>query len=198
MPAAVFRPEAREGRGVALIGFEPFAHAELPAIIAALRVAGWERIRLRSDCGALTSPGNADGVLAAGATQLEAVVLGDESTHDKLSGRAGLHRAATLGMRAFTTAASTADVRAVLTGYIPLCVHNIRSSAFAVAHLAALGSVAVHLDASRLGTKDAEYVSAALDTAAASGMAGFVTGWSAQVPRPQESVPWLIEVGACG
>ena len=192
------RPESRGGRGVTLVGFEPFAHPELPALIAALRIGGWERIRLRSDCGALMTSGNAEGVLEAGVSQLEAVLLGDESTHDRLTGRKGLYQAATLGIRAFTAAASTSAARTVLTGYVPLCQHNARSAAFGVAHLAALGAVAVHVDASLVGRGDEAYVIAALDTAAASGMAGFVTGWSGPVPRPQETAPWCVEVGGRG
>lgn len=179
--------------GAALVGFEPFAHPQLPAIIAALRAQGEERIRLRTDCGALVTPGNAEGVVGAGVRHLEAVFLSDRETHDRLTGRAGLFEAATRGVRAFLAAATAADARAVLTGYVPLCAHNVRTAAFAVAHLASLGAVAVHVDATRASKGDEAHVLAALDTAAASGVAAFATGWPSPLERPYDRAPWLVE-----
>lgn len=178
--------------GVALVGFEPFAHPQLPAIIAALRAQGEERIRLRTDCGALVTPGNAEGVIAAGVRHLEAVFLSDRATHDRLTGRVGLFEAATRGARSFTAAAAVADERVVLTGYVPLCAHNVRTAAYAVAHLASLGAVAVHVDATRAKQGDEAHVIAALDTGAALGTAAFVTGWASQVERPYDRSPWLV------
>lgn len=179
--------------GAALVGFEPFAHPQLPAIIAALRAQGEERIRLRTDCGALAVPGNAEGVVGAGVCHLEAVLLSDRATHDRLTGRTGLFEAATKGIRAFIAAASAADARVVLTGYVPLCPHNVRTAAFAVAHLASLGAVAVHVDAGRAKRGDEAHLVATLDTAAASGVAAFVTGWPSQVERPFDRAPWLVK-----
>lgn len=179
--------------GVALVGFEPFAHPQLPAIIASVRAQGEERIRLRTDCGALVTPGNAEGVIAAGVRHLEAVFLSDAANHDRLTGRAGLFEAATRGVRIFTAAAAAADARCVLTGYIPLCPHNVQTAAFAVAHLASLGAVAVHVDAAQAKQRDEAHVIAALDTGAALGVAAFVTGWPSPVDRPYDRLPWLVE-----
>lgn len=192
MGIAVHRPFDPGLTGVALVGFEPFAHPQLPAIIAALRAQGEERIRLRTDCGALITPGNAEGVIAAGVRHLEAVFLSDRVNHDRLTGRAGLFEAATRGVRAFITAAAAADARVVLTGYVPLCAHNVRTAAFAVAHLASLGALAVHVDASRAKQGDEAHLVAALDTGAALGVAAYATGWPSPLEKPYDRAPWLV------
>jgi len=189
--------------GIGFTGFEPFAHPALPQLINTAVSLGFDRIRLRTDAGALASGGNARGVLDAGVRHLEVVLLGDEATHDRLTACPGLHAAASGGATSFLAAARQAGPAAganvVLTGYVPICRHNAAFAPAAVAHLAALGAVAVQVDASAAGQKLRDAVLAALETAAVNGIAGFVTGLGddpavdatrAAVPSPQTRVPW--------
>lgn len=188
--------------GIAFTGFEPFAHPALPELISTAVSAGFDRIRLRTDAGALASGGNARGALDAGVRHLEIVLLGDEATHDRLTACPGLHAAASSGAASFVAAARQAGLAggsAVLTGYVPICRHNAASAPAAVAHLAALGAVAVQIDASAASERQRDAVLAALETAAVNGIAGFVTGLRddpaadairAAVPSPQARAPW--------
>ena len=71
------------GPNVLFVGAEPFSHPELPVLVAAAVAAGYERIGLRTDAGALSMPGNAEGVLSAGVLHLQLVLTGgDGASHD--------------------------------------------------------------------------------------------------------------------
>jgi hypothetical protein len=129
-------------------------------------------------------------VLDAGVRQVEVVLLGGEEAHDRLTGRPGLHAAALAGMRTFRDIAQAAGLRVFVAGRVTLCRHNAAAAAFAVADLASVGALAVHIDVGTLRASDEEGMRAALETAAANGLAAFVTGNDFRPPRPQETAPW--------
>lgn len=181
------------GTGVLLTGFEPFMHPELPRIVAAAAGAGFTRIRLRTDATALTFGVNAEGVVDAGVTQIEVVLLGDAALHDRLAGRQGAFVIAKAGVEAFVEAATRQGAASFVSGYLPLCTHGLEVASAAIAAFAMLGAEAVELDASAVAgePKARELLSAALDTATvnrvhawASGMGGF--------PPPYDRAPWAV------
>ena len=181
------------GPNVVFTGFEPFAHPELPAIVEAAVSRGFERIRLRTDGGALSRSGNAAGVLSAGVQQLEVVILGGVDAHDALTGRAGLFQSASAGVAAFLSEAGRLGKRVAVTGYVPVCRHTIAETPGAVAALGSLGATAVHIDASAFGGAQSEaspFISAALETATVNRLAAFVTGWSGGIDPVFGRAPW--------
>jgi len=134
------------GPNVAFTGVEPFAHPELPAIIGGALAVGARRVRLRTDAGALASPGNAQGVLNAGVHHIEAIVLaGDAALHDELAGRPGLFGAAFSGLAKYRSAANEAGQSVAITGSVPVCRHNAPHVVAAVGALATAGAVCVEL-----------------------------------------------------
>lgn len=189
--------EWRHGPGpnVSFVGFEPFAHPELPQVVRIAGDFGCRRIRLTTDGGALAMPGNAEGVLKAGVRHIEVVLLADGDAHDKLTERPGLFEAMSLGIAAYVEAATRCGFAVAVTGLVPLCSHNAVHAPSAVARLAALGAVAVHVDAGS-APRDAEvHVMAALDTAAANAVAASVSGFSGDVPTPWNVRPAAIIEG---
>lgn len=180
------------GPNVSFIDFEPFAHLELPEIIRVATDLGYERVRLRTDAGALSMPGNAEGALGAGVRQLEVVMLADDDDHDRLTERPGLFAAAYAGVRAFLDAAQTANVPVAVTGLVPVCRHNAVLVPGAVVRLAELGVVAVHLDVSECTESERVFIVAALDTAAANAVAASVSGLPVEVPVPWAVRPWTV------
>ena len=134
------------GPNISLVGAEPFAHPELPLLVQGAVEAGCERIRLRTDAGALSEGNNAAGVLGAGVRHLEVVLLGgDASTHDALVGRQGAFAAATAGISAFGSVAAAQGAHVAVTGRIPLCRHNRDDLLATVQALVALGAIAIQL-----------------------------------------------------
>lgn len=180
------------GPNVLFTGFEPFSHPELPLLIASATSACYRRIALRTDGGALASGGNARGAVQAGVRIVELVLLADGPAHDSLSARSGLFAQACSGAAAFRDAGRTAGARVALVGLVPVCKHNVEYAPAAVARLAALGAVAVRLEASGLDERHHGAVRAALHTAAVNGIAGYLTGSDARVPAPWAFAPWRI------
>ena len=134
------------GPNVSLVGAEPFAHPELPLLVQGAVEAGCERIRLRSDAGALSAGNNAAGVLGAGVRHLEVVLLGgDPSTHDELVGRQGAFAAAMAGVSTFGSVAAAQGAHVAVTGRIPVCRHNRDDLLATVQALVALGAIAIQL-----------------------------------------------------
>lgn len=134
------------GPNVILGGPEPFAHPELPSLVAACVEAGVQRICLETDGGALSVPANAAGVLRAGVRHLHVRVLAADSTlADELSGLAGRVGDAVAGIDAYLAAAESARTRVAITALIPVCEHNLASLSATVAALAAHGLDAVRL-----------------------------------------------------
>jgi hypothetical protein len=185
------------GPNALLTGFEPFAHPELPAVISGGAARGFERMRLRTDAGALSQGGNAAGLLSAGVRQLEVVLLGGQEAHDLLSGRPGLFDAARSGVSTFVGQAGLARERVVVTGFVSLCRHSIEDAAQAVAALGSMGAVAVQLDAVSLPDTESNsrLLDAVLETATINRVAAFVTGWRRPVGSLREAPPWRI-IGA--
>lgn len=138
---------APAGVNVALVGPEPFKHPELPQIVAGAAAQGCERVRLRTDGGALARAGNAAGVLHAGVHQIEVVVLGpDGAVHDRLAGVEGLFHAATSGVHAYLAAGADAGVPVVVTALIRLCKHNVQQLPAIVSSIAQWGVTSVAVE----------------------------------------------------
>ncbi len=167
------------GPNCSLVGFEPFAHPELPKLIAAATAAGFTRIRLRTDGGALAQPGNADGALAVGVRQLELIVLAEGEAHDKLTGRPGLYAAMERGAAAFRSAAERSGAAIALAAFAPACRHSISHLPHALLGAASLGAESATIDVSALSATPANValVRAGLDTATVNRVAAYVTGW---------------------
>lgn len=188
---------AGPGPNVTFGGFEPFSHPELPVLIRMAIDLGYGAVRLTTDAGALSMPGNAEGAIAAGVRQIEVVLLADGDEHDRLTGREGLFEAADAGVRSFLDAAARAGVPVAVTGLVPFCRHNAEHAPLAVARLAQWGSVAVHVNADKAPEANRPFVIAALDTAAANACAGSVSGLDGEVPVPWAIRPWrTIGAGA--
>lgn len=168
------------GPNVLFTGPEPFSHPELPGIIGTASAAGVERICLRTDAGALSIPGNAEGVLAAGVTQLQVVLLaGDAGTHDTLTSRSGLFTAAESGLTNFLAAARASRAHVAVTGLVPVCAHNLSELPATVAALARGGALAVEIVASpavAAGAGFSGWITAAIDTGLVNGVWVSVTG----------------------
>lgn len=154
------------GPNVILGGPEPFAHPELPAIVAAAVAAGVERICLETDGGALSVPANATGVLRAGVRHLRVRLLAGEAVlADELSGLRGRTGDALTGIDAFLAAADAEAVRVTVTAVVTVCQHNLSSLPATVATLARHGLHAVRLLSTGSLPDDAEAVlAAACDT----------------------------------
>ena len=134
------------GPNIVLGGPEPFAHPELPALVAACVAAGVERICLETDGGALSVPANAGGVLRAGVRHLRVRLLaGDAVLADELSGLRGRTGDALAGIDAFLEAADSDGARVTVTALVPVCQHNLASLPATVALLARHGLHAVRL-----------------------------------------------------
>lgn len=138
--------EIHGAHGVALTGPEPFAHPELPAVIAACREAGFTRLALETDGGALAAHGNAAGVLHAGVRHLWVRVLGpDDAVHDERIGRPGRGAAARAGIAAYRAAALEAGRAIVVTAVVPVCRHTLPELPAIVLSCAVRGFDAVRL-----------------------------------------------------
>lgn len=181
------------GPNVVFTGFEPFAHPHLPALVEAAVSAGCQRVRLRTDAGALATPGNAEGALAAGVRQLEVVVLGDRATHDGATARQGLFDAALAGIAAFLEAAERVGEPVAVTGLVPVCPHTLAAAPAAAAVLAAAGAVAVVFDVSACSTNTLAPVHAGLETATVRGMSASVVGApQGAVQDVVAAMPWTV------
>ncbi len=152
--------------GVALVGPEPFSHPELPSVIAACRDAGYRRIALETDGGALALHGNAAGVLHAGVQHLWVRVLGaDDAAHDERVGRAGRGSAGRAGVAAYRAAALETGRAVVVTAVVPVCRHTLPELPSIVAACATRGFDAVRLvGAGPLPGSAGALVAAACDT----------------------------------
>jgi len=164
------------GPNVTYTGFEPFAHPQLPALVTSAAQAGVQRLRLRTDAGALASPGNAAGAFAAGVRQLEVVLLGGSAhSHDRLAEKPGLFEAAAAGVAAWRAAATDAGDRTFVSVRVPVCRHNEADLPQVAAVAAAWRCEAVHFVVTGDAASEA-VLAAALETATVHGVAAFVSG----------------------
>jgi hypothetical protein len=176
------------GPNISFIGAEPFTHPHLPHLISSAAEFGCERIRLRTDGGALGISGNASGALHAGVRHIELQMLaGDAPTHDALTGRPGLHLAATEGATEFLRAARESGLDVALSGRVPACRHNTASIVGAVLTLARAGAVTILVDPVDGYELPQEIVSGALRAATVSGAALHGPGIS-----PFSADPWFV------
>jgi len=121
-----------EAHNVAFGGFEPFAHPELPRLIAAAgERLGAERLLLQTDGGALASGGNAEGAALAGARVFEIYYhAGDDDADDLLTGSPGLARARQAGVAALRLVAAThPEIHLMVVGVAALCRHGGKGAA---------------------------------------------------------------------
>lgn len=170
-------------RNVSFEGFEPFSHAELPSLVEAATRAGFERIRLTTDAGALGLGGNAGGCLAAGVRHVRFVLLGSTAeSHDRICGRPGLFESALCGVSALRSAATDVGARVCISALVPVCRHNVEDCPATVARACSLGASAVELEVSGSAATFVELLEAALDTATSNGIGAVVRGWSS-APR---------------
>lgn len=179
------------GLDVSLSGLEAFSHPELPALIDAARRRGARRIRIVTDGRFLDQGGNAPGAYAAGVTHLTLVLRGgDAATHDRLTGHPGSFAAADRGARGFLAAGPAA----VLSGLLPLCRHTVEHAPSAIAAFAAMGAIAVDIDATGIRAKPQSdaFIRAALETAAVNRVAAWVTGWAGERPALDTVAPWRV------
>lgn len=167
-------------KNVVFNGFEPFAHPSLPQIISTAADLGFERIRLRTDGGALARHGNAEGALSVGANHLEVVLLGGSETHDRLSERAGLFPSAVAGINAYRAAANSRGMQVFVSAIVPVCKHNLQQLPQTVAAAAALGLAAVAIDAS--GIKPSPEAKALLEAAVETGVVNLMSAWVTGFP----------------
>lgn len=164
---------AGPGPNVVFGGAEPFSHPQLPVLVAGAASLGFERIGLRTDGGALSVDGNALGVIHAGVRLIEIVVLGDQGVHDDLTGAVGGFALAGHGARAFLDAGRENGAAVTLTGWIPVCRHNIAALPGAVAALAEMGAACVELSVSeraREAVGFTSWLSAAFETGMVNGV----------------------------
>ena len=154
------------GPNVVLGGPEPFAHPQLPALVASAIDAGFERIALETDGAALSVTENAEGVLRAGVRHIRLrVVATDEWRAAEFLPRPAVVSAARRGVTAFRSAAERAAVRAVVTAVVPVCTHTVDSLPSTIADLASWDVDAVRLEAAGPLPPDAAgLIAAACDT----------------------------------
>lgn len=133
------------GPNMVLGGFEPFSHPELPALIAAARQAGFSRICLETDGGALAQPVNAHGAFRSGVRHVRVRTLGVGRDADELAGRPGLSATVLAGIRAFLDIAAEAGDPVAVAAVIPVCTHNLAMLSTTVFALADAGVQAVSL-----------------------------------------------------
>ena len=158
--------ERLPGPNVVLCGPEPFAHPELPALVAGCAERGVERICIETDGGALAVGGNAEGALLGGVRHLRVRMLGaGQRATDELSGRPGLSQKAKAGVRAFLDTADARGMTVAVTGVIPVCRHNLDVLPESVGALAEWGVHAARLVSSGpLPESAAAHLAAACDT----------------------------------
>ncbi len=140
------RWDAGPGPNIVLCGPEPFAHPELPVLVAGCVEAGVERIALETDGAALSVSANAMGVLRAGVRHLRVRLLdADPEGGDRLGGRPGRTRDALAGVAAYLAAAEDAGLAGIVTAVLPVCRHNLDTLPATVSALAAHGFHAARL-----------------------------------------------------
>lgn len=168
--AEVERVRAAALDNVLLAGAEPFRHPELPALITTCTDAGFVRIAMETDAGALAIPENAAGSVAAGLRQIHVPLLGpDAASHDPLVHSASFDQV-TAGVTRFLEAAERARVQVVLVGVVPLCDHTLVHAPAIVATFARMGAVAVRLIRADDVPRDAPTITAAFETGMVNGV----------------------------
>ncbi|MCL4078887.1 hypothetical protein MX659_04665 [Coriobacteriia bacterium Es71-Z0120] len=153
------------GPSVLLAGAEPFAHPSLPAIVAAARDAGFERIGIETDATALVRGENARGSLHAGVRHLSAMLFGVGEMGDAMAGAPGASATALQGIERFVQVAADEHLVVAVSVVVPVCRHNVEHLPVIVAAAARAGAARVVLEAAEAVAESAgPIVAAACDT----------------------------------
>lgn len=156
---------ATVGPSVLLAGAEPFSHPSLPAIVAAARSAGFERIGLETDATALVRGENARGSLLAGVRHLCVLLFCVGELGDAMAGVPGASSAALQGLERFVRVAADERLAVAVSVNIQVCRHNVEHLPVLVAAAARTGAAHVVLEAAEGVAEDAAtIVAAACDT----------------------------------
>jgi MoaA/NifB/PqqE/SkfB family radical SAM enzyme len=162
------------GPNIRLTGAEPFAHPELPRIVAGVVAAGCARLGVDTDAVAFSSEVNARGALRAGVRHVRFTLLaGTPGVHDALAGAPGLLDATQEGVQAFRAAADAEGVDVAVTARIPVCRHDLRDLPSAVGAAVSCGADAVEVAIEDGGIDLAAavpWVTAACDTGVVNGV----------------------------
>ena len=195
--AAAGRWTTGPGPNILLVGPEPFAHPELPALVGVCVRAGVERIGIETDGGALAAHGNAAGALSAGVTNIIVRVLAaDDDRSAAMTGRPGLARQVAEGVRAYRGAAERTGAHVAITAAVPVCRHNVEHLPSTVAELARWDLDAVRLT-SASSANSAGGVSALVAAACDTGMVNRL--WvevEPSLPLPDTHALHRVETGA--
>jgi len=156
------------GPNVLLTGPEPFAHPELPALVAACVSVGVQRVALETDGAALSAFGNAAGVLRAGVRHLRVRL---NATEHGVDGPPDRTADALAGAALYLAAAAEAGVTVAVTAVLEVCAHTVASLSALVVQLAPLGFSAVRLEsAGSLPPSATVLIAAACDTGMVNGL----------------------------
>jgi hypothetical protein len=162
------------GPNVRLTGAEPFAHPELPRIVAGVTDAGCRRLGIDTDAVGMRSVANAHGALVAGVRHVRFTVLaGTEGLHDALAGTPGLLDATREGIASYRQAAAEEGLDVSITAAVPICRHNLSELPSAVAVAVECGVERVEVRLSDGGVEIASaipWTTAACDTGVINGV----------------------------
>lgn len=168
--AAIADVRSRGAENVMLAGSEPFRHPALPALVAACAEAGFARIAMLTDAGALTIPENASGALEAGLRHIHVPLFGPDAPSHDAACASGRFAQTTAGVEGFLAAATRAAASVALVGVLPLCEHTLASAPAIVATFARLGALAVRIVPAPGVDADAPEVRAAFETGMVNGV----------------------------
>jgi molybdenum cofactor biosynthesis enzyme MoaA len=179
------------GPNIVLTGPEPFAHPELPGLVAACVRSGVQRIAVETDGSALAVDDNASGLLSAGVRHLLVRVLAaDAATGDACGERPRLVQAARTGIAAYLAAASEAGHTVAVTAVIPVCRHNVHALPASVASIATWGVHGVRLvSADQMPANGMALVQAACDTGMVNRLWVEASGFSLPASHSLHEVP---------
>jgi hypothetical protein len=166
--------EGGPGPNIRLTGAEPFAHPELPRIVAGVTEAGCRRLGIDTDAVGLRSGANAHGALVAGVRHVRFTVLaGTVGLHDALAGTPGLLDATREGIASYRQAAAEEGLDVGVTALVPICRHNMSELPSAVAVAVECGVDRVEVRLSDVGVdivSAVPWITAACDTGVINGV----------------------------
>jgi len=158
-------------------GFEPFEHHGLVEIIAGSANSLFERIGIKTDGGALSSPENTRGCIAAGVRVFEvALTGGDAYSHDKRTGTRGLFEAAVSGIELITAESDRLGVSTMVIGVAAVCPHNFTELSSIVGTFCRIGVDAIRVEVRHGGQVPPSLAKQAYEVAVPAGVALFGDG----------------------
>jgi len=164
-------------RAMMLVGFEPFSHPDLVAIIEACTEAGIDRIGMRTHAGALGNPNNALGCISAGVRAFEVpIATGSTHTADRVTGVAGQLEATWKGIAQIKAASRELCIDTFIGVLIPLCPHTAPHLIEATGAAIRAGADAIRLASVHDYTIERQTVATAHTMATRAGVALFGDG----------------------